>query len=133
MITVFENEYAEIKCQKGVSLVRAKHSYIPMKEFKELFINVESLIEEWSLTKLIFDKRKLTVFHQPSMEWYFIEWKEKVYDLGLQTHRKILPKDPVFRECVKLGRIKIYNQNKDKKFNLMDIAYSNSIEEAIKN
>lgn len=67
------------------------------------------------------------------MEWYFIDWKERVYHKGIKTHRKILPKDPVFREYVKLGREKIYNNFPDKLFNKMDIAYANSIEEAIEN
>lgn len=113
--------------------MKANSSYIPINDFKEVFEKVAELTEEHKFNKLIFDKRNLSVFHQPSMEWYFVDWKERVFNKGLVQHRKILPKDPVFRECVKLGREKIYKTYPDKMFNKMDIAYSNSIEEAIKN
>lgn len=83
------------------------------------------------MNRLVFDKRELTLFHQPSMEWYLTELKEKMYDKGLRIHHKILPKDCVFRECVKLDRKKIYSEHPKAKFNLMDIAYANTIEEAL--
>jgi hypothetical protein len=65
------------------------------------------------------------------MEWYFVEWKEKMFDLGLKTHRKILPKDPVFRHSVKVGREKIKNNFPNGKFNEMDIQYAEDIDQAI--
>ena len=67
------------------------------------------------------------------MEWYFVEWKEKMYNKGLKTHRKILPQDPVFRQSVKIGREQISEKYPNGKFNLMDIAYSNDLEDALNN
>ena len=105
-------------------------TYIPLDRFKEIFNYIGELTTTRKIKKLIFDKRKLSVFHQPSMEWYFVEWKEKMFDAGLKTHRKILPKDDVFRQSVRIGRDKINKAFPDKKFHQMDIQYAETIEEA---
>lgn len=133
MKTIYNCEFSKIDVEYKVCIVTATKNYIPIKNFKILFDKVELLIDEFGLEKLVFDKRNLRVFHQPSMEWYFVEWKERVYEKGLHVHRKILPRDSVFRECVKLGREKIYKEYPNAKFNLMDIAYANSVSEAIAN
>lgn len=113
------------------AVVEATANYIPLDPFKEIFTYIGELTKAKKITKLIFDKRKLSVFHQPSMEWYFIEWKEKMFDAGLKTHRKILPKDDVFRQSVRIGREKINKMYPDSKFHQMDIQYAESMEEAI--
>lgn len=117
----------------NTALVRATGAYITIDEFKKIFEYIGELVKKNKTDKLIFDKTKLSVFHQPSMEWYFVEWKEKMFELGLKTHRKILPSDPVFRQSVKIGREQIAEKYPKGKFNLMDIAYSESLEDAIKN
>lgn len=114
-----------------IAIVEATSTYIPIEHFKEIFLSISELVRERKITKLIFDKRKLTVFHQPSMEWYFVEWKEKMFELGLKTHRKILPQDEVFRQSVKIGREKIKNMHPNGKYTLMDIQYAETLEEAI--
>ena len=119
--------------QPNVAVIEATASYIPLEQFKEIFNFIGELTSKRKITKLIFDKRKLSVFHQPSMEWYFVEWKEKMFDAGLKTHRKILPQDDVFRQSVRIGRDKINKMYPSKKFNQMDIQYSESIEEALDN
>ena len=117
--------------QPGVAVVEATANYIPLEQFKEIFNFIGGLTSKNKIAKLIFDKRKLSVFHQPSMEWYFVEWKEKMFDAGLKTHRKILPQDDVFRQSVRIGREKINKTFPSKKFNQMDIQYAESIEEAL--
>lgn len=67
------------------------------------------------------------------MEWYFTEWKEKMWHLGLKTHRKILPDNKVFQQSVKIGREKIKESYPKLKFNEMDIQYKDSIQDAIDN
>jgi hypothetical protein len=116
-----------------IAIIEATTGYIPIQQFKEMFELVSTLVSEKNITKLIFDKRNLTVFHQPSMEWYFVEWKEKMYDLGLKTHRKILPQDLVFRHSVKIGREKIKTAYPEGKYTQMSIEYAETIEEAIEN
>lgn len=115
----------------GVMIVEATTSYIPIEDFKTIFNYIGESIAKEPVTKLIFDKRKLTVFHQPSMEWYFVEWKEKMFAFGLKVHRKILPADNVFKQSVKIGRERIKQIFPNGKYNDMDIQYADSIEEAI--
>lgn len=116
-----------------IAVVEATTAYIPIEQFKEIFNFISELVTNDKITKLIFDKRKLEVFHQPSMEWYFVEWKEKMFHAGLRTHRKLLPKNEVFRHSVKIGRDKICEAFPEGKFHQMDIAYAETLEDAIKN
>lgn len=117
----------------GLGLVRATDTYIPISDFRETFLIVESLVRTHKITKLIFDKRELKVFDQKSMEWYFTEWKDRMFDEGLQIHRKILPDDTVFVECVILGREKISEKYPESHFHKMDIAYASDLQDAIEN
>jgi hypothetical protein len=114
-----------------IAIVEASSTYIPIEQFKEVFNFIGDLIKKEKINKLIFDKRKLTVFHQPSMEWYFVEWKEKMFTEGLTTHRKILPTDEIFRQSVKIGREKINKMFPNGKFHQMDIQYTDTLEEAV--
>lgn len=129
---LFENQFGQVfKVCEEVVLVKATGSYIPIDNFKELFDQTGLAVKAHHFKKLIFDKRNLKVFHQPSMVWYFTEWKESMFELGLTTHRKILPKDPVFRECVKLGRENLSKEYPEAKFHKMNIQYRFTVEEAI--
>jgi hypothetical protein len=114
-----------------VLVIEASATYIPIEEFKEIFNFIGKLVKSDKITKLIFDKRKLNVFHQPSMEWYFVEWKEQMFELGLKSHRKILPNNEVFRQSVKIGRVQITEKYPKGKFNEMDIQYFENLDEAI--
>ena len=116
---------------KPIAIVEATSSYIPIEEFKKIFNSIGELVKEKNIQKLIFDKRELTVFHQPSMEWYFTHWKEEMFYHGLKVHRKILPDNKVFKQSVKIGREKIKEENPGLKFNEMDIQYKDSLQEAI--
>jgi len=114
-----------------VAVVEATSPYIPIQEFKEAFQYIGELVVRQKITKLIFDKRKLSVFHQPSMVWYFVDWKERMLENGLTTHRKLLPADNAFRESVKIGRAKINKAYPNGKFHNMDIAYAENLEDAV--
>jgi len=129
-----KTKYAKVSTIKDspeIAVVEALTTYIPFEHFKETFNFIGELVKKEKIKKLIFDKRKLSVFHQASMEWYFVEWKEQMYDLGLKLHRKILPDDEVFKHSVKIGREKITSNYPNAKFNLMDIKYAQTMEEAI--
>jgi hypothetical protein len=129
----FKNADLMVVEGQNVAIVQATGTYITIDEFKSIFNYIGDIVKKDKIKKLIFDKRKLTVFHQPSMEWYFVEWKEKMYALGLTTHRKILPENAVFVQSVKIGREQIAEKYPKGKFNLMDIAYCNDIDEGIEN
>ena len=133
LIEHLSGSHAKISFVEGkpIALVEATSSYIPIEEFKHIFSEIGKLVASKGISKLIFDKRKLTVFHQPSMEWYFTEWKEEMWHKGLKTHRKILPYSKVFQQSVKIGREKIKEQNPTLKFNEMDIQYKDNVQDAI--
>lgn len=114
-------------------VLQATKTYIPIEEFKDIFGEIDKLNAIYSAEKLVFDKRSLRVFNQPSMEWYFTEWKEKMYYKGLKIHRKILPQDPLFQESVRIGREKIAKAYPDRKFQEMDIQYRANLDDAIAN
>jgi hypothetical protein len=122
-----------VKSHPETAVVTATATYIPLEQFQEIFNYIGTLATREGIKKLIFDKRELSVFHQPSMEWYFIEWKEKMFDVGLKIHRKILPSDEVFRHSVKIGREKINKSHPNGKYKLMDIRYYETLEEAVHN
>ena len=132
IVANFKTAKVYLEEEKNILIVKVIRAYIPLDEFKEIFEKVNELISFHSINKLVFDKRKLKVFHQPSMEWHFVEWKEEAYNLGLKVIRKILPDDMVFKQCAKIGRAKIEGENPHAKFNEMDICYTDSIEEALK-
>lgn len=129
--TAFKNANIYLVKDTSTAVIEASGAYITMEEFKKVFSYMSDLIVEHGVKKLVFDKRELMVFHQPSMEWYFVEWKEKMFDHGLKTHRKILPQDLVFRESVKIGREKINKTYPHGKFHEMDIQYFETLEDAI--
>lgn len=114
-------------------VVQATAGYIPKTQFQEIFIGVGKLVAQLSIKKLVFDKRMLTVFHQPSMEWYFVVWKEQMFHHGLRVHRKLLPDDLAFRESVAMGRERIMRMFPTGKHHEMDIKYSETLEDAVEN
>lgn len=122
-----------VESNSTVAVVEATSSYIPIEQFKEVFNYIGELVKTERISKLVFDKTKLSVFHQPSMEWYFVEWKEQMFAEGLNIHRKVLPKDEVFRQSVKIGREKIHKIFPNGKYHKMDIQYAETLEEAILN
>jgi hypothetical protein len=65
------------------------------------------------------------------MEWYFLNWKNKMLEFGLKKHRKILPEEKWFEKMVMIAKEQIMKNNPDNIIHLLDIRYCNSIEEAI--
>lgn len=115
-----------------VGLIQATATYIPIESFQEIFKAMGEIVVSNKITALIFDKRSLKVFHQPSMEWYFVEWKGEMAAHGLINHFKILPDDQVFKQSVKLGREQINKKHPHAKYRELNIQYANSVEEALK-
>ncbi len=116
---------------KQIAICSVTAAYIPISDFKAIFSKVGEMVKKENITKFIFDKRKMTVFHQPSMEWYHLNWKEDMYKVGLKKHRKLLPDDKLFEQSVITGRKKITRENPSFNYNKYDIMYCLSMEEAI--
>ena len=131
LVEAFDNADIYTVDNASVVVIEATNTYLPIGEFKKVFGKAEQVIQKQAIQKTVFDKRKLTVFHQPSMEWYFVTWKESLFDLGTRTHRKLLPDDFAFRQSVKIGRAKIRTKYPELRTDQMDIQYTESLEEAI--
>ena len=112
-------------------VIRSKSTYITIEEFKLIFNDVYNIIKINNLTKTIFDKRSLKIFHQPSMEWYFTDWKDRLFEIGVKKHIKILPNDYVFRSSVKVGRLKIDQNYPLAKYNNTEILYFEDISSSL--
>ena len=125
--------YADIYLLKDqpILVVEATNTYIPIDEFKEIFRKAAEVVREHRVQKVVFDKRALGVFHQPSMEWYFTEWKEELLKDGMKTHRKLLPNDFAFRQSVKIGKLRILEKHTNLRLDELDIQYVESLEEAV--
>jgi hypothetical protein len=116
---------------KPILIIQASDTYIPIEEFKEVFATATQITEQQNIEKIIFDKRKLRVFHQPSMEWYYVHWKDALFDKGIKTHRKLLPDDQVFHKNVELGKARIMEQYPRIRVAQMDIQYFDQLQDAI--
>ena len=118
---------------KNILICEILQEYVPFDEFQQIFLTMSDFVGEYNVEKLIFDKRALTTFHQPSMEWYFIVWKREMYEkYGLKVHRKILPKGMSwFKRAVEAGHAEIKAKHPENIIDKLDIEYRHSIEEAV--
>ncbi|GAA4840808.1 hypothetical protein [Algivirga pacifica] len=117
---------------ESILICELTKQYVPIEQFKEIFTEIKPFIEQFGIRKFVFDKQNLRVFHQPSMEWYFVSWKEEMYRKGLSVHRKVLPQDqPAFNLAVEAGRAKILAEYKESIIHRLDIQYKASVQEAI--
>jgi hypothetical protein len=120
-----------INPEKGIIFCQLNEEYTPIENFKETFNQISVQAKKDQYSKFIFDKRALRTFHQPSMEWYFITWKQEMLKLGISKHRKILPELEWFKKAVQIAKIDLEVKFPDNVFKQLDIQYCNSIEEAI--
>jgi hypothetical protein len=129
---VAETQYGKIEhvLEEKTVILTFKGGFVPLDAFRELLAKVDLLVTTKKIEKMIFDKTSLKVFHQPSMEWYHLEWKTKMLTKGLKVYRKILPQDPLFIQSVQVGREKILKLNPYFDIKKFDIKYCKSLEEA---
>lgn len=130
---VVSQKYADILRVPGepILIIQSTSTSMPLANFKNIFTEAGTIIEQEGITKLVFDKRSFKVFDPEAMEWYFTEWKEKMFAHGLRIHRKIMPESLPFKYSVDSSRKSIYERFPKGKFRQMDIQYVDSIEEAI--
>ncbi len=115
----------------SLAICTAQAEYIPIEAFKEVFLQISGIIKEYPVKHLLFDKRALRTFNQPSMEWYFTTWKPTVHLLGLSNHFKILPELEWFKAAVSAGKHEILFKSDIDFLTGITITYVNSPEEAI--
>ncbi len=128
-----QNAYISLYFNKELKLAicEADAEYIPIDYFKSMFLSISDLIEQFPIRHLVFDKRKLRTFHQPSMEWYFAIWKPEIKTKGLDNHFKILPEMNWFVKSVEAGRHEIFHKYGADIIEGITITYVDSVETAI--
>jgi hypothetical protein len=101
-------------------VIQSHAPFISGSDFKDTFNSASEAIARYRLKTCIFDKRSLLIFHQPSLIWYYKFWKpQQLEKYGVDDHRKILPKDELFKSAVRSGFELVKNR--------MDTAYLNQI------
>ena len=132
---VNKDKYHSLLYNKELKLAicAAEEEYIPISNFKNIFLAISNLIEHSQVHNLIFDKRNLRTFHQPSMEWYFALWKPTVREKGLINHYKILPDLDWFLKSVEAGKHEIFKKYGKNIIVGINILYVKNIEIAIEN
>ncbi|MFT4738636.1 MAG: hypothetical protein ACI8QD_001430 [Cyclobacteriaceae bacterium] len=132
---IFTNEFGSgyINEEEGAIALVAEADYIPIKNFKQLFEMLADEIESNPVySKFIFDKRALRTFHQPSMKWYFMEWKTKMIIYGLNKHYKILPDLGYFKKAVEAARKPLLKKYPQEILSKLSIEYCDDVESALK-
>ena len=130
---IFVNEYAEgyVHEEKQVIACVMVADYIPITKFKQLFEMMADEIREGHFTKFVFDKSALRTFHQPSMKWYFTEWKTEMLQYGLHKHYKVLPDLDYFRRSVEAARKPLLAKYPKEILAQLKIEYFETVEEAV--
>ncbi|MEX2511747.1 MAG: hypothetical protein WD398_02480 [Cyclobacteriaceae bacterium] len=129
----FEGRYVKVFVneKEGMIICELLVDYVPIEDFKADFNKISEIAIKGDYKKFIFDKRSLRAFHQPSMEWYFLHWKEKMYHEGIFIHRKILPEEKWFEKMVMIAKNQIMENHPENIIEKLDIKYCDSLEEAI--
>jgi len=130
---VLSETYAQVYVieDKKIIICEISTDYVPIEDFKRIFLFMTELMKSGSFDKFIFDKRALRAFHQPSMEWYYLEWKKSILEHGVSKHRKILPNEPWFEKMVAVAKEQILSANPSNIIHQLDIKYCKTLEEAI--
>jgi len=128
-----KSRYAEVYYSDQLKTIvcLATQPYIPINRFRRLFNRMARFIKKNPVELFIFDKRALETFDQPSMEWYFTDWKPRMAEFGLTTYRKILPAAEWFAQAVEAGKADIKRKMPDNPAFGYDIQYTNDYAEAL--
>jgi hypothetical protein len=106
--------------------------YTPMDKFMALLQRKALIIQAYGCEKFIFDKRAIRGFHQPTMEWYYLEWKVEMYHkFGLAVHRKLFCQEEWFLKCIEAGRAEIKRKDPGSIVHTLDIKVSRDLQEAV--
>lgn len=115
----------------GTALVVAKNAYIPHEDFLEIFSKAEEMIISHEMYRLIFDMSILKRLETSSLEWFYLDWKSRMYTChGLISHCEILPHNPSIRENFKKKRNQILALQPDNPVRHTSFYESQSIEQA---
>lgn len=134
-MVVLENSsaYAWYLPECSVIVCVMKRASVTRSDFKALFEAVAAAARIYFPNKMVFDMRKMEVFDQQMMTWYYIEWKPKLFrEIGLKKYRKLLPFNKLFRKYVAVNRKKLAKEH-GFDFSVFDIKYCETMQYALDN
>jgi len=115
----------------AIAICTSDSEYIPIVDFKKLFLSVSEFTETSKVHSFVFDKSNLRTFSQPSMEWYYTIWKPKMKMKGLVNQYKVLPELDWFRKAVEAGKYEIFHKYGKDILTGINIYYINSVQELL--
>jgi len=130
---IFVNEFATGYIHETDKIIACvlTADYVPITRFKQIFEMLADEIKSGDYNKFVFDKSHLRTFHQPSMKWYFTEWKTEMINYGLNRHFKVLPKLDYFRKAVEAARKPLLAKYPKETLDKIRIEYFESVEDAV--
>ncbi len=130
---IWSNDFMKLHSfpKQACGLFVATAEYIPIESFKNAFNHAANFAKNKKWKYTIFDKSNLNVFHQPSMEWYYTNWKKELLEYGVSTHFKILPKEEWFKASVEAGKDEIKEKYPDFDFSAFEVRYVKNVDEAL--
>jgi hypothetical protein len=120
-----------IEGSEDAFVIEATSAHIPKTQFQEMFITIGQNIIKSGCRKVIFDMSMLQFYYEPTFDWFFTVWKERMFYHGISCYRIILPHIEIIREGVEKSRKKAYEIFPDEKYWEMDIQYTDTVEDAL--
>ena len=130
----FRGNYATVSFMPAneTAIVSIHGAYIPMTDYQQTLEKLGELVKQEKVQKLIVDARQLVAYHQPSVEWSFLNWKQEMRTHGLNSYRYVLPNTGEYRRNLEHGIQKIRREHPNTDvLDRMDMAYCRSLEEAV--
>jgi|GEM_PF-7004584 len=130
----FRSRYATVSFipASETAIVSIHGAFIPMTEYQQTLEKIGELVKQEKVHKLIVDARQLVAYHQPSVEWSFLNWKREMSTYGLNSYRYVVPNSGEYRKNLENGIQKIRRDHPDTDLlDRMDLAYCRSLEEAV--
>ncbi len=114
------------------AIVSIHGAFIPMTDYQQTLEKLGELVKQEKVQKLIVDARQLLAYHQPSLEWSFLNWKREMQRHGLMRYRYVLANTGDYRRNMENGILKMRREHPETELlDRMDLAYCRSVEEAV--
>lgn len=130
----YRGRYATVSFMPAneTAIVSIHGAFIPMTDYQQTLEKLGELVRQEKVQKLIVDARQLLAYHQPSVEWSFLNWKRQMHEHGLNRYRYILSSTGEYRKNLENGLQKIRREHPEPTvLDQMDLAYCQSLEEAV--
>jgi len=129
----YRGKYATVSFMPAseTAVVRIHGAFIPLTDYQDTLEKLGELVEQEKVHKMIVDAQQLVAYHQPSVEWSFLNWKQEMQSHGLKSYRYVLSDSGEYRKMLENGLSKIRREHPETQLDRMDVAYCRSMEEAV--